>query len=105
MTRARDRSATEPPERIQGRAVAAITGLTVRTVQLLSIQGRIPSAAKLGGRWTYDEMRVRQWIKREEARCQTAAASEGERLADSAIQDAYDRALGRGRYSRRNATR
>ncbi len=43
------------------------TGLSLRTVQSLAAQGKIPGAAKLGGRWTFDLVKLRKWIADEEA--------------------------------------
>ncbi|NUB24658.1 helix-turn-helix domain-containing protein [Azospirillum brasilense] len=57
-------------ERIRADRVAAITGLSKRSVQLLAKQGKIPSAAQLveGGAWTFVESEVRRWVKlREDA--------------------------------------
>lgn len=44
-------------ERIRAERVAEITSLSVRKVQENSAAGMIPSAAKIGGVWTYDEAR------------------------------------------------
>lgn len=61
------RSQKREPERITSEDVQAITGLTLRTVQNLADRRIIPSAAKLGGRWMFDEQSVRRWIRLKEA--------------------------------------
>src|SRR5690242_2810429 len=55
-----------PPERIKAPQVAAITGLSLRTVQMMAAAGKIPSAAQLGRTWTFDELVVRRWLKEQE---------------------------------------
>ena len=67
------------PERIPVRKVAAILGIEPRTVQRLAKEGEIPSAAKIGGRLTFDEQRVRAWVKEREDEWQhsTSEAASG----------------------------
>lgn len=56
------------PERIRPAAVARITGLSLRQVQAMAAAGLLPSAAKLGSVWTFDERRIRAWlVERERA--------------------------------------
>lgn len=52
-----------------------ITGLPPRTLQSLSARGEIWGAAKLGRRWTYDRMRLRAWVRANEAASENRGAS------------------------------
>lgn len=52
-----------------------ITGLPPRTLQSLSARGEIWGAAKLGRRWTYDRMRLRAWVRANEAANENLTAS------------------------------
>jgi predicted DNA-binding transcriptional regulator AlpA len=64
-------TARREPERIRALDVAVITGLKLRTVQNLAARRTIPSAAKLGRCWTFDESVVRRWIRlKEEEECE-----------------------------------
>lgn len=58
------------PERIFVEDVSRILGLPSRTVQTMAVQGRLPSAAKVGRRWSFNENAVRALLKEEEARWQ-----------------------------------
>lgn len=49
-------------ERVLSDEVARMTGLATRTVLAMSARGQIPSAAKLGLRWSYDPIQVAKWI-------------------------------------------
>ncbi len=60
----------DKPERIFIENVAAILGIPPRSVQTMAASGRIPSAAKLGRRWTFNEQAVRTLLKEEEVKCQ-----------------------------------
>ena len=72
MTKAQGKRVGEP-ERIQTPRAAEITGLSIRTIQHLACGGKIPGAAMLGGRWTFDPEQLRRWIKnQEEEACQNA---------------------------------
>lgn len=53
-------------ERIRLAAACLITGLTTRTLQSLAIRAIIPGAAKLGGSWTFDVAKLRNWIAEQE---------------------------------------
>ena len=53
-------------ERIRARRVAEITGLSLRSVQASAIRGEIPSAAKFGKTWTFNERAVREWVAAKE---------------------------------------
>jgi hypothetical protein len=45
-----------------------ITGLSSRVLQAMALRGEIDGAAKLGGLWTFDEERLRAWVKSKEQR-------------------------------------
>lgn len=53
--------------RVQAREVAGILGVTRRTVLNLANKGALPSAAKIGSVWTFDEARIRQYLDDQEA--------------------------------------
>ena len=55
--------------RIQSRAAADMTGLSVRAIQDMAARGDVPGAAKLGSRWTFDYDRLRALIAEREAAC------------------------------------
>ncbi len=55
------------PERIQAPAAAAITGLSLWNIQRMALRGEIPGAAKHGFRWTFNESKLRRWIRHKEA--------------------------------------
>jgi excisionase family DNA binding protein len=57
-------------ERIFIEDVAKILGIPARSVQAMAAAGKIPSAAKLGRRWTFNERAVRTFLRNEEIRCQ-----------------------------------
>ena len=60
-----------PPERIMIDRAASILGLSTRTIQNLAIRGMIPSAAKLGRSWTFNEVELRRHINtKEQETCQ-----------------------------------
>jgi hypothetical protein len=60
-------------ERIRIATAVAILGVPERTVRDLALRGEIPGAAKIGGRWTFDLARLREYIRhREAATCQSA---------------------------------
>ena len=61
-------------ERIRAPQVARITGLSARSIQEMAQRGDIPSAAKLGKVWTFDEVAVRAWVKsKEQTACRKTA--------------------------------
>ena len=53
-------------ERVGVSQVAQITGMGVRTIQQRAAWGLIPSAAKLGGNWSFDEAAIRLWVGQQE---------------------------------------
>jgi excisionase family DNA binding protein len=57
-------------ERICIEDVAKILGIPARSVQAMAAAGKIPSAAKLGRRWTFNERAVRTFLRNEEIKCQ-----------------------------------
>jgi hypothetical protein len=59
-------------ERIHIEDVAAILGIPARSVQAMASRGKIPSAAKLGRRWTFNECAVRSLLKEEETKWQSS---------------------------------
>jgi len=89
-------------ERVRVAAVARITSLSPRKVQELAVVGRIPSAAKLGGVWTFDPARVRAWIREQERRClasqeistrEVTSGGDVSKLPDASIDEAYARLI------------
>lgn len=44
-------------------AACAITGKDVRARQVMATGRKVPSAAKIGGEWTFGEARLRAWVK------------------------------------------
>jgi predicted DNA-binding transcriptional regulator AlpA len=102
------------PERVRADDVASITGLKLRTVQSMADRGLIPSAAKLGAVWTFDERAVRQWVKLKEEEAQSAApisrreiaeqpASSLARRTAAESETAYEQLFARRRTSRSHA--
>lgn len=65
------------PERVKSDVVASITGYSIRQVQELAALGKIPSAAKPGAEWTFNEKAVRQWmrVKEREIECRTTSTN------------------------------
>ena len=59
------------PERIRCENVAAIIGAPLRTVQVMAARGELPSAAKIGRRWSFNEDAIRAWLKQKEMGCQS----------------------------------
>jgi hypothetical protein len=43
------------PERVQAPRVASMLGISLRQVQDMAARGEIPTAARFGARWTFDE--------------------------------------------------
>lgn len=66
-------------ERIKIAQACAITGKAKRRLQLMAKKGKVPGAAKIWGEWTFDEAKLRAWVRElEDASCpndQTAAAA------------------------------
>lgn len=55
-------------ERVRAAEIARITGLSVRKVQEHAAAGQMPGAAKLGGIWTFDPVKVRAWVAAQEVK-------------------------------------
>ena len=64
--RAQARKIAADSERIRPPAVSAITSLSVRKVQEMAAAGAIPSAIKADDGWTFDEKKVRTWLRKME---------------------------------------
>jgi hypothetical protein len=75
-------------ERIFIESVAAILGMPQRSVQTMAAQGKIPSAAKLGRRWTFNECAVRSLLNEEEIRCQSVEKRRPEHIGAMASSGA-----------------
>ena len=67
----------------------------------MSAKGLVPSAAKLGSAWTYDESTIRRWVGHKESEaCQTISTSETEfgmpalNAAGANYDEAYEQLLG-----------
>jgi hypothetical protein len=56
------------PERIQSHNVASILGVTPRAVREMALRGDLPSAVLIGRRWTFDDKRIRTWLRVQELR-------------------------------------
>lgn len=90
-------------ERIGTGRAAAICGFTTKTMRKLADDGKIPGAAFLGNNWRFDERRLRDWIRRQEAACQEMATisssaagsgTRGSRFAVVTSDEAYEQLLG-----------
>jgi len=84
----------QKPERIQTPAVARILGITSKTVREMAARGDLPSAARIGQRWTFNEARIGQWLSEQEARAQQPRWHP---LNDRALDEAYEREIGLSR--------
>jgi hypothetical protein len=60
-------------ERIFVEDVAAIIGVPLRTAQVMASRGELPSAVKIGKRWSFNELAIRGWLKQREIECQSDA--------------------------------
>jgi hypothetical protein len=72
-------------ERVRPASAAAITGLTVRTVQALALRGEIPGAAKLGGSWTFDVKALKRFKIELDRRKAEAALPKPEPIAEDTV--------------------
>jgi Helix-turn-helix domain len=50
--------------RLTTTGVARLTGYSVRRIQEWTAAGKIPGAMRVVKKWTYDEAKVRAWIRR-----------------------------------------
>ena len=99
-------------ERINVEEASLILGVPMRNVCKLANNGLLPSAAKIGKRWTFDIKELRVWVKDQEAiQCQKTHRKtpigagkhfgEGVRLRAKNIDLAYEQrmlALRRGDF-------
>lgn len=86
-------------ERIDTADATRITGLSMRGLQAMAQRGEIPGAAKLGKKWTFNELQLRRWIAAQEAKCpiSTGAVRFGGAVSNAPaanIDEAYERAIG-----------
>src|SRR6478609_7873340 len=91
-------------ERISAGLAAAICGFTPKTMRKLARNGKIPGAALLGNCWRFDERRLRDWIRRQEAVClgteeitsssATGFGTPASKFAVATCDEAYERLLG-----------
>ncbi len=101
MTRSRPKHTPTPtPERCRIGPALGITGLGQRQMQAMSARGEIPGAAKLGGTWTYDIRKLRQWVREKETLiCQAISTSAGtsggreSKYEGTTLDEAYERLL------------
>jgi len=77
-------------ERIRPRDVARITSLSIRKVQELACAGRLPGAAKLEGSWTFDEGKIREWIRKQERQATAKSAPSSRRDATGGARRSGD---------------
>ncbi|MBP27895.1 MAG: hypothetical protein CMH16_01015 [Methylobacterium sp.] len=56
------------PERVPITEAAAILGVSIRTVQRLATRRELPSAAKIGRLWTFNEAAIRAWLVEQESK-------------------------------------
>src|SRR5215216_3082964 len=95
------RPTATPRERVSTGRAAEICGFTPKTMRKLAKNGRVPGAALLGNSWRFDEHRLRDWIRRQEAAvCQQITSSDGtgfgtpaSRFEAAMCDEAYERLL------------
>jgi hypothetical protein len=102
------------PERIRASTVARLLSLSVRGVQSMAARGEIPGAAKPGRIWTFDENRLRRWLREKEVEACRPTSTSGDpsggrefKLPDATFDEAYAQAIGLkpGRGSRPGSSR
>jgi hypothetical protein len=96
---------SQQPDRISTGKAAAICGYTAKTMRKLAEGGKVPGAAFLGNNWRFDERRLRDWIRRQEAACQgreattssrgTVSGTPESRFEVATCDEAYERLLAR----------
>jgi excisionase family DNA binding protein len=84
-------------ERIQPPVVASILGVTTKTVREMAERGDLPSAARIGRRWTFNEAAIRRWLQQQEMTGQNNASIARPPLSDAALDRAYEGAIGLNR--------
>lgn len=92
-------SLTSRSERIQSLRVAMILGVTTRKVQEMAARGELPSAARIGRRWTFNEAAVRRWLQQQEMTVQSSASRARSPLFEAALDRVYEEAIGLNRPS------
>lgn len=92
----------EPLERVRAAEVRRMTSLSLRQIQDMAAKGDIPGAAKLGGVWTFDPVRIQLWIREQQRIClanrktSTSEARHGgdvSALPDESIEVAYEQLI------------
>lgn len=53
-------------ERVTVDEASAILGVSARTIQRMTNSGKLPTAAKIGRIWTYNEQALRDWVSSQE---------------------------------------
>ncbi len=53
-------------ERVTVDEACVILGVSARTVQRMTNAGKLPTAAKIGRLWTYNEQALRAWVSEQE---------------------------------------
>ena len=61
--RRREGTPERRPERIVAREAALVVGIPARTIMRMAARGEIPGAARFGRTWTFDEERLRAWVR------------------------------------------
>jgi hypothetical protein len=93
-----------PLPRIQSAAAARILGVSQRSVQGLALRGELPSAARIGGVWTFDAERLAAFVTQRELDAERpltpGATPTPSRLPTQAQTNAAYERLMAGRYSR-----
>lgn len=103
---------TALPDRMGVAEVSQATGMTPRTVQHRAAAGLIPSAAKLGGTWSFDRATIRRWVRRSEGETacratytvETAPTGDGSRSRAGTFVAAYEQLIGRKRRGGSNSS-
>jgi excisionase family DNA binding protein len=91
------RSVVMKRERIQSPVVASILGVTTNTVRDMAARGELPTAARIGRRWTFNEAAIRRWLQQQEITVQSIASISRSPLSDAALDRAYEEAIGLNR--------
>jgi excisionase family DNA binding protein len=86
-------------ERITAFEAALILGVPLRTVQALAAHGQLPTAARIGRRWTFNEAALRTFIRNRELETEEKA-----RLR-TGHPKGIERSLGRSAAGRRSTVR
>jgi hypothetical protein len=86
-----------PQERIKMPRAVAITGETERTLQAAAARGDIEGAAKPFKCWTFNEAKLRAWLKAKESKpCRRNLEEEEDRGASRATSSTAAASNGRG---------